>query len=67
MKNLSLKFEAGKRLAVVGQNGAGKTTFIKLLLRLYDVTEGEILLNGVDIRRFKRNEYYTLFALFFRM
>lgn len=66
LKNLNLTFEAGKRLAVVGLNGAGKTTFIKLLLRLYDVTEGEILLNGVDIRRFKRNEYYTLFAPVFQ-
>ena len=66
LKNLNLTFEAGKRLAVVGLNGAGKTTFIKLLLRLYDVTEGEILLNGTDIRRFKRNEYYTLFAPVFQ-
>lgn len=66
LKNLNLTFEAGKRLAVVGLNGAGKTTFIKLLLRLYDVTEGEILLNGIDIRRFKRNEYYTLFAPVFQ-
>jgi len=66
LKNLDLTFEAGKRLAVVGLNGAGKTTFIKLLLRLYDVTEGEILLNGIDIRRFKRSEYYTLFAPVFQ-
>ena len=66
LKNLNLTFEAGKRLAVVGLNGAGKTTFIKLLLRLYDVTEGEILLNGIDIRRFKRNEYYILFAPVFQ-
>lgn len=66
LKNLNLTLEAGKRLAVVGLNGAGKTTFIKLLLRLYDVTEGEILLNGIDIRRFKRNEYYTLFSPVFQ-
>lgn len=66
LKNLNLTFEAGKRLAVVGLNGAGKTTFIKLMLRLYDVTEGEILLNGIDIRKFKRNEYYTLFAPVFQ-
>ena len=51
---------------MVGLNGAGKTTFIKLLLRLYDVTEGEILLNGIDIRRFKREEYYRLFAPVFQ-
>lgn len=66
LKNLNLTLEAGKRLAVVGLNGAGKTTFIKLLLRLYDVTEGEILLNGTDIRRFRRDEYYSLFAPVFQ-
>lgn len=66
LKNLNLTLESGKRLAVVGLNGAGKTTFIKLLLRLYDVTEGEILLNGTDIRRFKRNEYYRLFSPVFQ-
>lgn len=62
LKNLNLTLEAGQRLAVVGLNGAGKTTFIKLLLRLYDVTEGRILCNGIDIREFDRAEYYKLFA-----
>lgn len=62
LKNLNLTLEAGQRLAVVGLNGAGKTTFIKLLLRLYDVTEGRILCNGIDIREFDRTEYYKLFA-----
>ncbi len=62
LKNLNLTLSAGHRLAVVGLNGAGKTTFIKLLLRLYDVTEGEILCNGIDIREFDRNEYFGLFA-----
>lgn len=62
LKNLNLTLEAGQRLAVVGLNGAGKTTFIKLLLRLYDVTEGVILCNGIDIREFDRNEYFRLFA-----
>ena len=66
LKNLNLTLEPGKRLAVVGLNGAGKTTFIKLLLRLYDVTEGEILLNGIDIRRFRREEYYQMFAPVFQ-
>lgn len=66
LKNLNLTLEAGKRLAVVGLNGAGKTTFIKLLLRLYDVTEGEILMNGVDIRKFRREEYFTLFSPIFQ-
>jgi ABC-type multidrug transport system fused ATPase/permease subunit len=66
LKNLNMSFPAGQRLAVVGLNGAGKTTFIKLLLRLYDVTEGEILLNGVNIKRFRRNEYYKVFAPVFQ-
>ena len=54
IKHLNLSFPAGQRLAVVGLNGAGKTTFIKLLLRLYDVTGGEILVNGYNIKRFHR-------------
>lgn len=62
LKNLNLTFSAGQRLAVVGLNGAGKSTFIKLLLRLYDVTEGQILCNGIDIRKFDRNEYFRLFS-----
>ena len=62
LKNLNLTFSAGQRLAVVGLNGAGKSTFIKLLLRLYDVTEGQILCNGVDIREFDRSEYFKLFS-----
>ena len=62
LKNLNLTLEAGEKLAVVGLNGAGKSTFIKLLLRLYDVTEGRILMNGTDIRRFDRAEYYRLFS-----
>ncbi|MCM1038851.1 MAG: ABC transporter ATP-binding protein/permease [Ruminococcus sp.] len=66
LKHLNLTLEAGAKLAVVGLNGAGKTTFIKLLLRLYDPTEGRILLNGTDIRRFRRTEYYQLFAPVFQ-
>lgn len=62
LKNLNITVAAGEKLAVVGLNGAGKSTFIKLLLRLYDVTEGRILMNGTDIRRFNRAEYYRLFS-----
>lgn len=51
---------------MVGLNGAGKTTLIKLLLRLYDVSEGEILLNGTNINRFRRREYFALFAPVFQ-
>ena len=66
LRNVSLTFNAGQRLAVVGMNGSGKTTFIKLLCRLYDPTEGEILLNGIDIRKYKYAEYMQLFSVVFQ-
>lgn len=66
LKNLKLKLEAGEKLAVVGLNGAGKTTMIKLLLRLYEPTEGRILLNGTDIRTYRREDYYKLFSPVFQ-
>ena len=66
LKNLNLKLHPGERLAVVGLNGAGKSTFIKLLLRLYEPTEGRILLNGTDIREFDKASYYQLFAPVFQ-
>ncbi len=66
LKNISLKFRVGERLAVVGQNGSGKTTFIKLLCRLYDPTEGEILLNGIDIRKYNYREYLGIFSVVFQ-
>ena len=66
LKNLNLKLEAGEKLAVVGLNGAGKTTMIKLLLRLYEPTEGRILLNGTVIRSYRREDYYKLFSPVFQ-
>ncbi|MBQ3095202.1 MAG: ABC transporter ATP-binding protein [Clostridia bacterium] len=66
LKNVSLRFRVGSRLAVVGENGSGKTTFIKLLCRLYDPTEGEILLNGIDIRKYDPEDYYRVFAVVFQ-
>lgn len=66
LRHLNLTFSAGQRLAVVGLNGAGKSTFIKLLLRLYDVTEGQILCNGTDIREFDRGDYFRLFSSAFQ-
>lgn len=62
LSDLTLTLNPGTKLAVVGLNGAGKTTMIKLLLRLYDPTEGVITLNGIDIHEFDRAEWYTLFA-----
>lgn len=66
LKNVYMKFKVGKRLAIVGQNGSGKTTFIKLLCRLYDPTEGEILLNGIDIRKYRYDDYMNIFAVVFQ-
>lgn len=66
LKNVSMKFKIGDKLAIVGENGSGKTTFIKLLCRLYDPTEGEILLNGIDITRYRYEEYMSLFSVVFQ-
>lgn len=66
LRNVNLKFKIGKKLAVVGMNGSGKTTFIKLLCRLYDPTEGEILLNGIDIRKYDYHDYMMLFSVVFQ-
>ena len=65
-KNISLSVRRGEILAVLGENGSGKTTFIKLLCRLYDPTEGVILLNGVDIRKYDYEEYMEIFSVVFQ-
>ncbi len=66
LKNINIKFRIGEKLALVGLNGAGKTTLIKLLLRLYEPTEGQILLNGIDIRLYDYREYMTIFGVVFQ-
>lgn len=66
LRHVNMKFNVGQRLAVVGQNGSGKTTFIKLLCRLYDPTEGVILLNGIDIRKYNYQEYLSIFSVVFQ-
>ncbi len=66
LKDLNLEFEIGEKMAIVGKNGSGKTTFIKLLCRLYDVTEGCIKVNGIDIRKYDYAEYCDLFAVVFQ-
>lgn len=66
LENFSIRFNIGERLAVVGRNGSGKTTFIKLLCRLYDPTEGRILLNGIDIKKYDYKEYLSLFSVVFQ-
>lgn len=66
LRHVSFKFRVGQRLAVVGENGSGKTTFIKLLCRLYDPTEGTILLNGIDIRKYNYDQYKAIFSVVFQ-
>lgn len=66
LKHLNLTIKSGERLAVVGMNGSGKSTMIKLLCRLYDPTDGKITLNGIDIREFDYSEYLKLFAIVFQ-
>ena len=66
LKNVSFKFRVGERLAFVGMNGSGKTTFVKLLCRLYDPTEGQILLKGIDISKYNYDEYVKLFSIVFQ-
>ena len=66
LKNFNFKFNNSQRMAVVGMNGSGKTTMIKLFCRLYDPTEGEIYLNGIDIKKYKYNEYLDLFSVVFQ-
>ena len=66
LKDVNLKFKVGERLAVVGPNGSGKTTMIKLLCRMYDPTEGEILLNGINIRKYDYDQYLAIFSVVFQ-
>lgn len=66
LRHVNIKFKIGDKLAIVGENGSGKTTFIKLLCRLYDPTEGKILLNGIDITRYRYEEYLALFSVVFQ-
>ncbi|MBQ7360049.1 MAG: ABC transporter ATP-binding protein [Lachnospiraceae bacterium] len=65
-KNVNLVVKPGEKLAVVGLNGAGKTTLVKLLCGFYDPDEGRVLLNGIDIREFNRQEYYQKFTAVFQ-
>ncbi|MBR2948504.1 MAG: ABC transporter ATP-binding protein [Lachnospiraceae bacterium] len=66
LQNLNLTIKKGERVALVGYNGAGKTTLVKLMMRLYDVTEGQILWNGTDIRELKLSDYRAEFSALFQ-
>ncbi|GAB5081436.1 ABC transporter ATP-binding protein [Hominimerdicola sp. 21CYCFAH17_S] len=66
LQDINLKWRIGEKMALVGKNGSGKSTLVKLLTRLYDPTEGEITLNGIDIRKYKYEEYMDLFSVVFQ-
>lgn len=66
LNHVSLKFNLGQKMAIVGRNGAGKSTLIKLLCRLYEPTEGKILLNGIDIGLYDYKEYVQIFSVVFQ-
>lgn len=66
LDQVSLKIKKGEKLSIVGLNGAGKTTLIKLMIRLYDPTEGKILLNGIDIKEYDYKKYLEIFSVVFQ-
>jgi len=66
LKNINFTLHAGEKMALVGENGAGKTTLVKLLLRMYEPTEGRILLDGKDVWSFDADEYQKLFGVIFQ-
>lgn len=66
LEDINLNIRSGEKLAIVGLNGAGKTTLMKLICGFYDPTEGEILLNGRNIKEFNRKEYYKIFTAVFQ-
>lgn len=66
LEHMSFTVHSREKISIVGENGAGKSTLVKLLMRLYDPTEGEILVDGVDIRQYDYEEYLSIFAPVFQ-
>lgn len=66
LKNINIKINSGEKLAVVGRNGSGKTTFIKLMCRLYDATDGEILINDINIKDYTKDSIVKLYSVVFQ-
>ena len=66
VRDISFSVNPGEIFGLLGENGAGKSTFIKLLTRLYNPTEGEILLNGINIKEYDYDKYQRMFAPVFQ-
>lgn len=66
LKDINLRIRDGEKIAIVGNNGAGKTTFVKLLCKMFEPTNGEILINGVNINNYSKQEYYKLLSVVFQ-
>lgn len=66
LRHLTLTIEPGEDIAIIGENGAGKTTFVKLLMRLYDPTEGRILVDGIDLREIDLNDWGKQIGILFQ-
>jgi ATP-binding cassette subfamily B protein len=66
LNNISFELMKGEKLALVGENGAGKTTLIKLLLRLYEPTSGQILMDGVPVQKYRKQDYQNMLGAIFQ-
>ncbi|MFZ0704907.1 MAG: ABC transporter ATP-binding protein [Candidatus Korobacteraceae bacterium] len=66
LRNLNFSLSPGQRVALIGENGEGKTTIVKLITRLYDPTEGQILLDGIDLREYDLDDLYREFGVIFQ-
>lgn len=66
LQNVNFVFHTGQKICLVGENGSGKSTLVKLLLRIYKPSEGQILINGIDIQNYTLDSYYKLFGVVFQ-
>lgn len=66
LKNINVHFDTSETVCLVGENGSGKSTFVKLLLRIYDPTEGRILLDGIDLKEYDINEIRKFYGVLFQ-
>jgi ATP-binding cassette subfamily B protein len=66
LKNLNFTLHTSERVALIGENGQGKTTIVKLITRLYDPTEGQVLLDGIDLREYSLDDLYREIGVIFQ-